>query len=51
VLGAIRVLFWLQVGLENRLQHQNGRHLDHTIFYARDTHSALPPHPNYLRDL
>ena len=35
VLGAIRVLFGLQVRLEDRLQHQDSRHLDHAILDAR----------------
>jgi hypothetical protein len=44
-------LFRLQIGLEDRLQDQHCGHLRHAIFYARNSHSALPPHPNHLRDL
>jgi hypothetical protein len=45
------VLFRLQIGLEDRLQDQHSSHLHDTIFDARDTQSALPPHLDQLRDL
>jgi hypothetical protein len=44
-------LFRLQVGLEDRLQDQHRSHLYHAIFYAGNSQSALPRHPDQLRDL
>src|SRR5262245_14701146 len=48
---AIPVLLRLQVGLEDRLQDHDRRHLRYAVLNARDTHSALPPYPDDLRDL
>ena len=47
---AIGVLFGLQVGLEDRLQDSHRSRLHHTVPEARDARSALPSHPNRLRD-
>ena len=39
-----------EVGLKDRLEHQQNRHLNDPVFDRRDAHSALPPYPNRLRD-
>ena len=49
--GSVRVLLRLQVGLEDRLQHQHRRRLHHPVTYRRDSQGPLPsvrllqPHP------